>query len=231
MLIDAHVHIFPNVNGYGPKGHTHGAGYGRIDAGDGIAQDVLPAINENTSHTLQMLLHEMRQAQVDKAVLILCPCYGDWSEYVLQACRDYPEQFTASAFFDPWSPAARQYYAEKLEGSLWKNIKIEFSEAGGLYGVYPGVQLDAPELRWLWEAMEAGGKTVSFDLGRPGDGSYQTDQIASIAKRHPGLKIVLCHMGQPSRAAERNPELWSAWLEQIRLGTLPNVWFDLSALP
>ena len=38
-------------------------------------------------------------------------------------------------------------------------------------------------------------------------------------------------MGQPSRAAERNPELWSAWLEQIRLGTLPNVWFDLSALP
>ena len=154
MLIDAHVHIFPNVDGYGPKGHTHGAGYGRIDAGDGIAQDVLPAINENTSHTLQMLLHEMRQAQVDKAVLILCPCYGDWSEYVLQACRDYPEQFTASAFFDPWSPAARQYYAEKLEGSLWKNIKIEFSEAGGLYGVYPGVQLDAPELRWLWEAME-----------------------------------------------------------------------------
>ena len=88
MLIDAHVHIFPNVDGYGPKGHTHGAGYGRIDAGDGIAQDVLPAINENTSHTLQMLLHEMRQAQVDKAVLILCPCYGDWSEYVLQACRD-----------------------------------------------------------------------------------------------------------------------------------------------
>ena len=146
MLIDAHVHIFPNVNGYGPKGHTHGEGYGRIDAGDGIAQDVLPAINEKTSHTLQMLLHEMRQGQVDKAVLILCPCYGDWSEYVLQACRDYPEQFTASAFFDPWRPAARQYYTEKLEGPLWKNIKIEFSEAGGLYGVYPGVQLDAPEL-------------------------------------------------------------------------------------
>ena len=231
MLIDAHVHIFPNVNGYGPKGHTHGEGYGRIDAGDGIAQDVLPAINEKTSHTLQMLLHEMRQGQVDKAVLILCPCYGDWSEYVLQACRDYPEQFTASAFFDPWRPAARQYYTEKLEGPLWKNIKIEFSEAGGLYGVYPGVQLDAPELRWLWEAMEAGGKTVSFDLGRPGDGSYQTDQIAAIAKRHPGLKLVLCHMGQPSRTAERDPKLWSAWLEQIRLGTLPNVWFDLSALP
>lgn len=46
MLIDAHVHVFPKVDGYGPKGHTHSAGYGRIDFGDGIAQDVLPAINE-----------------------------------------------------------------------------------------------------------------------------------------------------------------------------------------
>ena len=101
MLIDAHVHIFPKVDGYGPKGHTHGAGYGRIDFGDGVAQDVLPAINESTSHTLQMLLHEMRQAQVDKAVLILCPCYGDWSEYVLQACRDYPEQFTCLLYTSP----------------------------------------------------------------------------------------------------------------------------------
>ena len=60
MLIDAHVHIFPESDGYGPKGHTHGAGYGRIDA-ETASHRMLPAINENTSHTLQMLLHEMRQ--------------------------------------------------------------------------------------------------------------------------------------------------------------------------
>lgn len=126
MLIDAHVHIFPKVDGYGPKGHTHGAGYGRIDAGDGIAQDVLPAINENTSHTLQMLLHEMRQGRVDKAVLILCPCYGDWSEYVLQACRDYPEQFTASAFFDPWSPARASIIPKSWKDRFGKTLKLSF---------------------------------------------------------------------------------------------------------
>ncbi|MFR5761211.1 MAG: hypothetical protein ACLUFI_06080 [Oscillospiraceae bacterium] len=157
MLIDAHVHIFPKVDGYGPKGHTHGARIWPDRCRRRHCTGCAAGDQRKTSHTLQMLLHEMRQGQVDKAVLILCPCYGDWSEYVLQACRDYPEQFTASAF-DPWRPAARQYYTEKLEGPLWKNIKIEFSEAGGLYGVYPGVQLDAPELRWLWEAMEAGGK-------------------------------------------------------------------------
>ena len=68
-------------------------------------------------------------------------------------------------------------------------------------------------------------------FGKTSKSNFQTDQIAAIAKRHPDLKLVLCHMGQPSRTAERDPKLWSAWLEQIRLGTLPNVWFDLSALP
>ena len=231
MIIDAHVHIFPKVHGYGPKGQTRSAGYGRIDSGDGQLPYVLPVFSEETSHTLQMLLHTMQRCSVDKAVILLCPCYGDWSDYVFDACRKYPEKLIGSAFFDPWRFDAKAYYKQILQGPTWKNIKIEFSEAGGLCGVYPDAKLDAPELRWVWAAMEDEGKTVSFDLGRPGDRSYQTDQIRSIAQRHPKLKIVICHMGQPSRKAEKDPELWSLWLEQIRLGQLNNIWFDLSALP
>lgn len=231
MLIDSHVHIFPEVKGYGPKGSTRSANYGQIDFGDGNPVYVLPVTNEKTAHTLEMLLHNMNRYSVDKAVLILCPCYGDWSEYILQACRDYPDKFVGSAFFDPWRGDAQQYYRETLRGSTWKNIKIEFSEVGGLCGVYPGANLDAPELHWLWESMEADGKTVSFDLGRPQDRSYQTEQIEAIARRHPGLKLVLCHMGQPSRNAEQDPILWDRWLRQIRLGQLDNVWFDVSAMP
>ena len=231
MLVDAHVHVFPKVNGYGPKGKTRSAQYGRIDFGDGNPVYVIPSINEATNHTTPMLLHNMVRHSVDKAVLILCPCYGDWSEYVLDSCRTYPERFVASAFFDPWRANAQQYYKDNLSGPTWKNIKIEFSESGGLCGVYPWAKLDAPEMRWIWDAMESGGKTVSFDLGCPGDRSYQTDQIRSIALRHPGLKIVICHLGQPSWRVERDPFLWTLWLEQIRLGQLDNVWFDLSALP
>lgn len=231
MMIDAHVHIFPEVRGYGPKGQTRSAGYGRIDFGDGIPVSVLPAVNETTSHTLVMLLHNMERSGVDRAVLILCPCYGDWTEYVRDACEAYPDKFVESAFFDPWRPDAKVYYHEQLRDFRHKNIKIEFSEGGGLAGVYPDANLDGPELYWLWEDLEAGGKTVSFDLGRPGDRSYQTTQIGAIARRHPGLKLVLCHMGQPSLKVERKPVLWNAWLEQIHLGQLPNVWFDLSAMP
>lgn len=231
MLIDGHVHIFPEIDGYGPKGRTRSAGYGQVRLGDGSLSQVLPAINEKTSHTLPMLLHEMDQCGVDKAVLLLCPCYGDWSGYVMDACRTYPDRFVASAFFDPWQTDAQTYFKEELQGQAWKNIKIEFSWEGGLCGVYPGADLDTEELRWMWRAMEKSGKTVSFDLGRPGEPSYQTAQIEAIARRHPGLKIVLCHIGQPSRRIERDPDLWSHWLEQIRLGRLANVWFDISAMP
>ena len=231
LMIDAHVHIFPEVRGYGPNGKTRSAGFGRIDSGDGKPAYVLPVTNEKTSHTVDMLLHNMSRYQIDKAVLLLCPCYGDWSDYVQKACYDYPEKFTASAFFDPWRGDAKEYYAEKLKNRFWKNIKIEFSENGGLCGVYPTANLDCPDMRWLWEAMESDGKTVSFDLGKPGDRSYQTKQIRAIAERHPNLKIVICHMGQPSRQAEQDSELWCEWLDQIRLGQLENVWFDLSAMP
>ena len=65
MLIDAHVHIFPKVDGYGPKGHTHGAGYGRIDAGDGIAQDVLHLCHSGVADLI-----------VQTACTVAVPLYG-----------------------------------------------------------------------------------------------------------------------------------------------------------
>lgn len=38
-------------------------------------------------------------------------------------------------------------------------------------------------------------------------------------------------MGQPSIKVEQDPDLRKKWEEQIALGKLPNIWFDLSAMP
>ena len=98
MIVDAHVHVFPRVHGYGPKGETRSAGYGGIDFGDGKPSYVLPVFCEKTSHTVEMLLHNMDRCGVDKAVILLCPCYGDWSDYVQDACLMYPEKLTGCVF-------------------------------------------------------------------------------------------------------------------------------------
>ena len=230
-MIDAHVHIFPEIHGYGPKGIIRGLKHGKIDYGDGVPVQVLLESNKDTCHTTEMLLQEMDSNDIEKAVLLLCPCYGNFSDYILDACERYPGRFTKSAFFDPWDKNAKEYYERNLKGDLWKNIKIEFSENGGLCGVYPNARLNEDSLKWLWDEMNREKKTVSFDLGRPFDRSYQTEDIYSIATTHPDLKIVLCHMGQPSIKVEQDPDLRKKWEEQIALGKLTNIWFDLSAMP
>ena len=70
-----------------------------------------------------------------------------------------------------------------------------------------------------------------MDLGPVGGPSYQTDAVAGIADQHPSLRIVLCHLGFPTVAIDRDRALEKTWQQQVQLGKLPNVWFDLSALP
>ena len=55
--------------------------------------------------------------------------------------------------------------------------------------------------------------------------------MGAIARRHPRLKVVLAHLGQPQPEAEETPRLWSQWLGLVDLGRLPNVFFDTAALP
>ena len=231
MLIDSHVHIFPEIKGYGPRGTVRSGSYGRVVYGDGSVEYVLPVVSERFRYTAKMMIHNMDRYGVDRSVVLLDPCYGDWSDYVLEAIDRYPGRLQASAYLDPWSPGSHEYYESHLDGELWKNVKIEFSEGSGLAGVYPGVRLDSPEMEWFWNRMEQGRKTLSLDLGIPGSLSYQTEDVRRIALRHPDLTIVICHLGQPSYEADSDSALWGAWISQIELGRLPNVYFDCSAMP
>ncbi len=52
-----------------------------------------------------------------------------------------------------------------------------------------------------------------------------------LAEKHPTLKIVIAHLGQPTPQAEADPDRGQLWQEQIDLGCLPNVCFDTAALP
>lgn len=231
MIIDSHVHIFPRVDGYGPRGKTRGAGFGRIDQGNGEPVWVLPVVCEETRHTHQMLLANMDRYGVDRAVLLQGYCYGGWDAYVAEAVRLHPERFIGAAVFDPWAEGARVHFEKDIAPQSWPIVKLEFSESSGLAGVYPKARLDDGIVGWLCERLEENGQILTLDLGQPGTRSYQTDLARKIAERHSGLPIVICHMGQLSPAVEADPVLYKEWEEQIALGQLPNVWFDTSAVP
>jgi predicted TIM-barrel fold metal-dependent hydrolase len=95
----------------------------------------------------------------------------------------------------------------------------------------PDATLDMSQIGWLWDELEKRKMVLAIDLGAVGSRSYQTGALRGIAREHPGLKIVISHLGQPSPAVEGDPGLWHLWQEQIELGKLPNVWFDTASLP
>lgn len=230
MVIDAHAHIFPAVQGSTGIGSTRGLSYGRIAVGDEETQ-LLPPYNETTVFTPEMLLANMDWAGVAKAVLLQGPFYGECNSYVLEALDRYPDRLVGAAYFDPWGSGNRQDFETITASSKFRVVKLECSEATGLCGLHPDARLDMREIAWLWDALERRGLVLTLDLGAIGSRSYQTDAVRTIAEVHPDLRIVIAHLAQPNPSAEADVEQWNLWCEQIDLAQLPNVWFDTAALP
>jgi predicted TIM-barrel fold metal-dependent hydrolase len=230
MIIDAHAHIFQNVHGLTQQGPTQGVGYGRIRMG-GETSQLIPPYNHETCFTSEMLLANLDWAGIDRAILLQGPFYGGNNSYVLEAIHKYPDRLTGVAFLDPWKEDAPDQFDLILKSSRFRGIKLECSITTGLIGIHPGARLDGPELAWLWQALEVENMVLVLDLGGIGTTSYQTGAVREIALHHPGLKIVIAHLGQPKPEMEYSTEIYEAWLDQVDLGLLPNVWLDCAALP
>ena len=231
MIVDAHSHIFPSVNGIIGAGKTTSAGYGNIRVGDHTRR-LFPAYNERTEYTVEMLIAHLDWAGVDKAVLLQGTFYGECNAFALEAADRYPDRLFAALHADPWREDYRNAFEGLLETGRFCAVKIEFSEKTGLSGLYPGARLDDEGIEWLWDAVRRASVPLVLDLGSAEQPSYQTEAVRRLAERCDDLKIVIAHLGQPRRWAEEgDPDRWQMWEQQIELGKLPNVWFDVSSLP
>ena len=173
------------------------------------------------------LLAAMDGAGVERAVLLQGPYYGDCNDYLSFVSREHPDRLVCMAYLDPWSEPR----PEALPAGAFRGVKLECSVPTGLLGMHPDARLDDPALEWLWAALDRARLVLTLDLGGPGTASYQTEAVRGIAVAHPGLTIVIAHLGQPSPAALRDSGLRGQWEAQLSLGLLPNVWFDTAALP
>ena len=229
MIVDAHSHVFPRIQGQNGAGPTIGTGYGRAVIGGEEVQVTLP-MGEGLAYSPEQLLANLDWGGVEKAVLLQGPMYGECNRYALDAIQRYPDRLVGAAYFDPWLAGSRQTFASTMALAGFCAVKLECSVPSGLCGIHPEARLGASELDWLWKELETRGLVLVLDLGGIGSRSYQTEAVRSIAVRHPGLTIVIAHLGQPRPEAELAPEQWKLWEEQVDLGLLPNVWFDCASL-
>ena len=229
VVNDAHAHVFPTVAGRTGSGPTQSLAFGRIRHGGGVQQLLSPQ-NAQTRYPVEMLVANLDALGIERAMLLQGPFYGTTNEYQAAALAAFPDRLWGALRFDPWSDPP-DLLTKLVEPDRYRALKLECSVPTGLAGLHPELALDAPDLDWIWRLLAARNLTLTLDLGKPGTASYQTDGVGRIARRHPDLRILIAHLGQPDVSCLQPGPRRDLWHGQLELGTLPNVWFDCAALP
>ena len=130
------------------------------------------------------LIQEMVVAGVDRAILVPPSWEGERNDLVIEAARLHPDKFAVMGRFDAEAPHAREHIA------IWK-------KQPGMLGMrftFRRPQLAAPliegRIDWLWEAAEKHEICMMILVTHD-----QVRYIDRIAERHPGLKIIIDHLG------------------------------------
>jgi len=162
------------------------------------------------------LLPMMDAAGVDRVVIVPPSWEGERNDYGLEAASKYPTRFAVMGRLAIDKPASRARVAHWTDQPGMRGIRLTFN---------------GPEVAWLtdgtadwfWPEAEKAGVPVMVLGG-------VMSEFARIAERHPGLPLIIDHMGLLLRMAKegtvaRNIE------NTAGLAKFPNVSVKLSSVP
>lgn len=167
--------------------------------------------------TIEKLVAAMDEASVDRAVIVPPSWVGDRIDYSLEAAKRYPQRFGVMGRL----PLKKAQTAEEL--ARWKAqpgvLGIRLTFLGPAAGMLTDGTTD-----WLWPAAEMAGVPIMFLT------AGTLPLFGAIAERHPGLTLIVDHMGISSQvvAQKKVPEAVDA---AAALAKYQNVSIKLSAAP
>lgn len=164
------------------------------------------------------LLREMDAAGVERAILVPPSWEGDRNDLAIEGFLQHPERFRIMGRFDTDAPGARKALETWTDQPGMLGVRFIFSN--------PLLQepLLAGRMDWFWGDAERMGVPVMalfpFHLMHCAD---------RIAERHPGLKLVLDHMGLTGDG--KDTHAFEGFEKLLLLARHPNVAVKASALP
>ncbi len=164
--------------------------------------------------TIERALPLMDEAGVDRAVVVP-PGLNNVNTYALEAARRYPNRFAVMgriALENPKSAALLPRWKEP--GML--GVRVTFLGKDAAW-------LSDGTADWFWPAAEKAGLTVMFlAFG-------MVSKFAPIAQRHPGLHLIIDHMGVNNVMAKEGRTA-AAIGDAVALARYPNVSIKMSNL-
>ena len=167
--------------------------------------------------TAQRLVGMMDEAGVDAAILVPPSLEGDRNDLALEATRTYPGRFAVMGRIDFTKPQARAALATWREqsGMLGARLTFHRPDTRG--------QLTDGSADWLWGAAEKHG--IPLMVHAP----ERLAVLGEIAQRHPGLTLIVDHMGFGRDTMDDRAPAGAARV--AALASHPNVFVKVSALP
>lgn len=164
--------------------------------------------------TIERALTLMDEAGVDR-VVVVPPGLNDVNRYALEAARRYPNRFAVMGRIplrDPKSAALLPRWKEP--GML--GVRVTFLGKDAAW-------LDDGTANWFWPAAEKAGLPVMFLAWG------MASKFAPIAERHPGLHLIIDHMGVNAAIAKEG-RMPQAIGDAVALAKFPNVSIKMSNL-
>jgi predicted TIM-barrel fold metal-dependent hydrolase len=168
--------------------------------------------------TIEKLVPLMDEAGVDRAVIVPPSWPGDRNDYGLEAARRYPQRFGVMGRITlekPEQSAALLPTWRQQPGML--GVRLTFQREHS-------VLLTSGTADWLWPAAEKAGLPVMFLA--PGN----LPRFAAIAERHPGLTLIIDHMGLTAEIAQER-KIKESIDAVVALAKYPNVSVKVSSAP
>ncbi|WP_311985926.1 amidohydrolase family protein [Bradyrhizobium canariense] len=177
--------------------------------------------------TIERVIPLMDEAGVDRVVIVPpASLEGERVDYAQEAVKRYPNRFAIMARVTLNKPegAARLATWRDQPGVL--GVRLNF-------GPDEAAWLTDGTADWFWPAAQKARLPVMFLT------SGQTSLFARIAERHPGLTLILDHMGvgaglrprADSSQSGKNNQVAEAIAEAAELAKYPNVSVKLSSVP
>jgi predicted TIM-barrel fold metal-dependent hydrolase len=200
IIIDSQVHI------WAPE--TPAKPYARVDAS--TPHRATPLGHEE-------LLREMDGAGVQRCVLVPPTWEDDRNDTSIEAATRYPDRFAVMGKIKLTAPQSRALMP------TWKNqphmlgVRLVFNQGRSKQWLEDGTA------DWFWDAAER------YDVPVMAFAPNAVPKLGEVAERHPGLRMIIDHMGLSS--ALHGKSLEAAVANTLRLSRLPNVAVKVSALP
>src|SRR5262245_53824063 len=158
----------------------------------------------------ETLLFQMDLAKVSRVVLVPPSWEGDRNDLALEAAHAYPDRFAVMGRLALQDSASKGKLADWRKQPGMLGMRFTFHNEHYRHFLTDGTA------DWLWPAAERSGIPLMVLM------PSALDQLDRIAARHPGLKLVIDHVGL-DRRGKSGARVWEDLPAVCALAKHPNV--------